>query len=122
MGKTKKVLGEEIKALWMARFKEMIAASGDDCLVYGSNKLAIPVLDSEGNEEWVTITISVPQGSRDGDSFDGYEMAQDYEMKQKEKAEKKAKAEKEKAKKIARDEKMREEKKRLKEANKKGEE
>jgi hypothetical protein len=36
------------------------------------------------------LTFKVPTGSRDGDAYDGYSMAEDYQMKQ---TEKKAKAE-----------------------------
>ena len=56
----------------------------------GSNEIALPVLDEEGNEKWLVLTFKVPTGSRDGDAYDGYSMAEDYQMRQ---TEKKAKAE-----------------------------
>ena len=56
----------------------------------GSNEIALPVVDEDGNEKWLVLTFKVPTGSRDGDAYDGYSMAEDYQMKQ---AEKKAKAE-----------------------------
>ena len=64
------------------------------------------------------MTVKVPSGSRDGDAYDGYSMAEDFAMKM---AEKKAKAEEaaaKKAAKIERDRKMREAKKSSKEAHK----
>ena len=62
-----------------------------------SNEIAIPVVDRENNDRYIVITVKVPTGSRDGDAYDGYAVAQDYAMKC---AERKAKAE-EKARKDA---------------------
>ena len=49
-------------------------------------------------------------GSRDGEAYDAYSLAQEYTMKQAEKKEKAEKAAKEKAAKIARDTEMRRQK------------
>jgi hypothetical protein len=76
----------------------------------GSNEIAIAVVDAEGEDNFVTFTVKVPTGSRDGDAYDGYSMAQDYAMRQEEKKAKAEKAAAEKARKIARDEKMRQQK------------
>jgi hypothetical protein len=54
--------------------------------------------------------VQIPTGTRDGEAYDGYEMAADYARKVEEKAAKAAKAAEEKARKIARDEAMREQK------------
>ena len=97
----------------LARVKELLAKD-NDVLRTNSNELCIPIVAEDGDEGYLVLTFKVPTGSRDGDVYDGYSMAQDYEMKC---AEKKAKAEKsaqEKAKKIARNQKIREEKARLK--------
>ena len=76
----------------------------------GSNEIALPCVDQEGNEKYITITVKVPTGSRDdGESYDGYAVAQAYEMKCAEKAEKAKAAAEKKAKKIAADKKKREE-------------
>ena len=56
----------------------------------GSNEIALPVVDDDGNEKWLVLTFKVPTGSRDCDAYDGYSMAEDYQMKQ---TEKKIKAE-----------------------------
>ena len=68
------------------------------------------VIDGEGEDSYVVFKVQVPTGSRDGDAYDAYGLAQEYEMKQAEKKEKAEKAAKEKAAKIARDQKMREQK------------
>ena len=95
MAKTAKVLNEEIKVRFLEGIGEHLAMCGEEVLRVGSNELALPVVDDEGNEKWLVLTFKVPTGSRDGDAYDGYSMAEDYQMKQTEKAEKaKAKAEK----------------------------
>lgn len=94
----------ELRATYTDVVMEMLAAKGEEVLRVKSNEVAIPVVDAEGNEAFVTFTIKVPSGSREGDEYDGYSMAEEYTMNQKEKAEKAAKAEKTKAAKIAKDE------------------
>ena len=108
---SKKATIDVLRADYVKRLIEMLKEDGEDVLVVGSNEIAIPVVDGEGEEQYVVFKVQIPSGSRDGDAYDGYAMAEDYAMKQKEKAEKAAKAAEEKAKKIARDTKMREQKK-----------
>jgi dihydrofolate reductase len=90
--------------------KAFLTEKGEEVLIVGSNEIAVPCVDNEGNDEYCVFKVQVPTGSRDGDAYDGYAMAEDYAMKQRDKAEKAAKAAEEKARKIARDEKMREQK------------
>ena len=95
MAKTAKVLNEEIKVRFLNGIVEHLTQVGEEVLRTGSNEIALPVLDTDGNEKWLVLTFKVPTGSRDGDAYDGYSMAEDYKMKLQEKAEKaKAKAEK----------------------------
>ena len=95
MAKTAKVLNEEIKVRFLDGVAEHLTQVGEEVLRTGSNEIALPVLDDEGNEKWLVLAFKVPTGSRDGDAYDGYAMAEDYKMKLAEKAEKeKAKAEK----------------------------
>lgn len=81
MAKTMKVLNDEVRAQYMEAVRAAMVATGDEVLQVASNELAIPVVDSEGNEKWVVLTIKVPTGSRDGDAYDGYSMQEEYEMK-----------------------------------------
>jgi hypothetical protein len=95
MAKTTKVLNEEIKIRFLEGVSEHLTNVGEEVLRVGSNEIALPVVDEDGNEKWLVLTFKVPTGSRDGDAYDGYSMAEDYQMKQAEKAEKaKVKAEK----------------------------
>ena len=107
---SKKSLHNALRAKYIERVSKFLADAGEEVLVTGSNEIALPCVDSEGNDEFIVITFKVPTGSRDGDAYDGYSMAEDFKMKSAEKAEKAKIAAERKAKKIARDKKMREEK------------
>ena len=99
---TRKQLDDEIKIRFLEGVSEHLESLGEEVLRAGSNEIALPVVDTEGNDKWLVITFKVPTGSRDGEAYDGYSMAEDYQMKLAEKAqkqaEKDAKAAKDKAK------------------------
>lgn len=105
---SKKATNDALRAMYIDNLIEVLTAAGEDVLRVGSNEIAIPVVDAEGEDNYVVFVVKVPTGSRDSDAYDAYGLAQEYEMKQAEKKEKAEKAEKEKAAKIARDQKMRE--------------
>ena len=102
---TRKQLDEEIKVRFLEGVAEHLSNVGEEVLRVGSNEIALPVVDTEGEERWLVLTFKVPTGSRDGEAYDGYYMKEDYEMKLAEKAakaeEKAKKAEKDKAKREA---------------------
>lgn len=97
MASNQKQLCDNLRAQWLDTFKDVLEERGEEVLQTASNELAIPVVDAEGGEHFIVITVKVPTGSRDGDAYDGYAVAEDYAMKC---AERKAKAE-EKARKDA---------------------
>ena len=98
-----KKLREDIRAEWFGQISWFLEDIGEEVLITASNELAIPVVDKEGNEHYVVITVKIPTGSRDGEPYDGYAAAQDYAMKREERkakaAEKERKAAERKAKK-----------------------
>ena len=117
MATTQKQRDESLKGDFLDRVANFLSGEDggeEEVLRVKSNEIAIPVVDSEGNERWIVITIKVPTGERGGDGYDGYSMAEDYQMKQKVKAEKKA----EKEAKAEADRKKREAEKAKKEAEK----
>lgn len=90
---TQKQRDEELKIGFLDKVVDFLTSEDggeEEVLRVKSNEIAMPVVDSEGNERWVVLTFKVPTGERGGDGYDGYSMAQDYEMRQKSKAEKKA--------------------------------
>ena len=92
MAKTQKSLNDELRALWVQRVNDCLSQE-DEVLMVGANELAVPVVDTDGNEKWIVLTVKVPTGSRDGDAYDGYAMAEDYRMRQEGKAAKAAERE-----------------------------
>lgn len=76
-----KQLREAIKAEWLDFLTEVVQRKGDETLQTASNEFAVPVVDHEGGEHYVVITIKIPTGSRDGEAYDGYAVAEDYAMK-----------------------------------------
>lgn len=115
---SRKVLHEGIKMRYYDAITRALEAEGNEVLRTGSAEFAIPVLDAEHNEEWLVVTLKVPTGSREGDAYDGYAMAEDFKMKCEAKAEKAKAAAEKKAAKIERDRKAREERKAAREAAK----
>lgn len=104
--KTQTALDNELRAMYTEKVIELFTAQEEDVLRTGSSEIAFPVVDSEGNEKFVVISIKVPKGERkDGYvPYDGYSVAEEYAINQREKADKKAKADEAKRKKIAQDE------------------
>ena len=92
MAKTMKSLNDELRALWVQRVSDCLSQE-DEVLVVGANELAVPVVDADGNEKGIVLTVKVPTGSRDGDAYDGYAMAEDYQLKLANKATKAAEKE-----------------------------
>jgi len=88
-----KVLRDNARDKYYNVVKELLANVGEDVMEVATNKLAFPILDSEGNELSIVITVSVPTGARGGEGYDCYAEAEAYKV---EKATKDAKA-KEKA-------------------------
>lgn len=105
---SRKVLREEIKNEYVKVLTEILTDKGEEVLKVGSNKIALPVVDREGNEDFVTITISIPTGSpADNEPYDAYSIAESYKMKLEANAIKAKEKEKKKQEKIKRDEEFR---------------
>ena len=100
---TRKQLDEAIKRRFLEDVTEHLSNAGEEVLRVGSNEIALPVVDAEGEERWIVLTFKVPTGSRDGEEYDGYSMKEDYEMKLAEKAAKAEEAARKKAEKIKKD-------------------
>jgi hypothetical protein len=92
MANTQKSLNDALRAQYLERVHDYLSTE-DEVLVVGANELAVPVVDADGNEKWIVLTVKVPTGSRDGDAYDGYAMAEDYQLKLANKAAKAAEKE-----------------------------
>lgn len=109
MEKSRKNLREALKSQYMEMFMWMLGER-EDVGRTGSNEFNFPVVDSEGNEDFIVVKLVIPTGSRDGEEYDGYAARNDYQLKLKKKAEKAAAAKAAKEKKIAQDKARREKK------------
>ena len=105
-----KATNEALRAQYIELLTKLLTDSGEEVLRVKSNEIALPVVDRDGDDSYVVITLKVPTGSRDGDPYDGYGEAESYALNCKQKAEKAAADAEKKAKKIARDQAMREQK------------
>lgn len=119
MAKSRKALRDEMKELYLKELVDFFKDS-EEVLRVKSNELAFPIVDNEGNEDFIVITVKIPTGSNKGtEPYDGYAMAQEYEINQKLKKEKAQEQAKKKAEKIERDkayrQKMKEQKEKAKE-------
>lgn len=105
MAVSKKSLNEKLRTKYMELVKCYLADEYDEeILVTGSNEFCIPCVDDEGNDEFLVVTFKVPTGTRDGEPYDGYAMAEEFALKTADKAAKAQEAAAKKAAKIAKDE------------------
>lgn len=114
MAVSQKKLNDALREEYLDKIIEMLGDWEDEILRVGTNEIAIPCVDAEKNEKFIQVVVKVPTGSRDGEPYDGYALAEDYQMKLKIKEEKRKEKELAKEKKKARDEKMRQRKEELK--------
>lgn len=106
MEKSRKVLREQVRNQYIEKIFQFLAEV-EDVGMTASNEFNFPIVDAEGNEDFIVVKVAIPTGSRDGDPYDGYGARNDYQLHLKEKAEKEEKAKAAKAKKIARDQEKR---------------
>ena len=116
MATSRKQLRAELRETYVTKFMELIAGLGEDVLRTKSNEIAFPVVDAEGNEDFIVVTIKVPTGSNGGlEVYDGYAEAESYKINLEQKEAKAKKVAEVKAKKIAADRVRREKQALLKE-------
>ena len=127
MATSKKVSHENLRQKYLDILIDLITTKkdengeddGEEILRVSSNVIAFPVVDENGEDEFIEITVKVPLGTKD-EAYDGYARQEEYLMKVKEKEEKAKEKAKAKAEKIERDKKLREQKKLMKEKAEQG--
>ena len=110
----KKEAVDNLRNRTLERVTNFFSADGEDAQQTKTGTIMFPAVDELGAECFVTITVQIPKGSRDGEAYDGYAEAENYRMETKAKQEGKLAKELAKQKKIERDKKLREEKAELK--------
>lgn len=99
----RKTLHAALRDRYISKIIELLTADGEEVLRTKTNEIAIPCVDSEGNDEWITISTKVPLGSRDGEAYDGYGEAETYRLHVKEVTEREARTAEKKREKVKRD-------------------
>ena len=100
----------KVKNSHLEKLLAFLAAEGEDVQQVASNKLVYPVVNDDGDEAFFTITLAKPNGSCDGEPYDGYAEAENYRIDIATKQKKAEKARADKEAKIERDRKFREKK------------
>lgn len=107
---TKTAVRNELRAKYFEKIQNFMKES-EDVLQVATNKFVFPTVDSQSEDQWIMVTVSVPLGAERGaEPYDGYGEAEAFQIKQTEKAEKKRNADEKKAKQIAEREKKKAEK------------
>ena len=91
----KATLENELRTEVMRVIVDALEAHFDaNCIVVGSGEISIPTVDSEGNEKYPKIKVSIPRGTRNGEGgyipYDGYEAADAYTAEKESKAQSRA--------------------------------
>lgn len=104
----KATLENELRTAFLEKVKEMVEKEYEtDTLPVSASEITLPVVDSEGNEKFILVKVSIPRGTRNGNGgyipYDGYAASEAYldevASKAQEKAVKKAMKDAEKGKK-----------------------
>lgn len=111
MATKEKILKDIVRDKNLAIIKDFLVEQGEDVLDIATNKFVYPTVDSEGNEMFVQVTVSIPSGQRGMGGYDGYADHQAYEVEKQEKLEKEKAKALAKARKQAKDEELRQKKK-----------
>ena len=82
MKKSKRQLNQELRERYIRIVKDALVANGEDVQRVSNGALAFPVVDANQNEKWVELGFKIPTGSRDGDAYDGYELAAEWVFQQ----------------------------------------
>jgi hypothetical protein len=108
MATSKTDLRGKKRNFYLDKITKFLDSEGEEILMIKTNQFCFPVVDDEGNELFIKVVVSIPNGSKDPETgaiipFDGYAEAIGYETEKKQKEEKEAEKAKKKAEKIKRD-------------------
>ena len=67
-----------VREYYLRKIMEYVESLGEDVGLSKSNQFNFPAVTADGSEIYLTVTVTVPSGSRDGDPYDGYAMRQEY--------------------------------------------
>ena len=98
---------EEKRQEYFKKVINFLEQEGEEVLIVGTNELAFPCVDKDGEGIFLTVKVIYPHGGKDG-PYDGYDMRDAWNFKLKQDEEKAKAAAIKKQKKIEQDKKKRE--------------
>lgn len=108
MAKSVKTMKTEKKNEYLEKITKFLLDNEEDVVRTGSGEIAFPIVLENGDECFITLKVSIPTGTRDGEDYNGYAVADSYKLDCAKSAEKAENARKAKEKKIDADKKRRE--------------
>ena len=82
MAVSRKALREQVKEQYMAKLMAILGEQ-EDVGVTAANEFNFPIVDAEGNEDFIVVKLVIPTGTRDGEPYDGYGAREDFAIKTK---------------------------------------
>ena len=82
---TKKQAIDNLRSKTLQKIINFFANEGEDIQQTKTGTAMFPAVDELGNECFLTVTVQIPKGSRDGEPYDGYAEAENYRIETKRK-------------------------------------
>ena len=82
---TRKQENEKMRNSFIKELMDFIESQGNEAIRIKNNEVAFPIVYENGDEAFMKIAVSIPSGSRDGDIFDAYSLAEEYVINEKKK-------------------------------------
>ena len=89
------------KLEYLTKISDYLKSLDEDVVRTGSGEIAFPIVLENGDEEFITVKIAVPSGSRGDGGYNGYAVAEHYRITAAQRAEKAENARKAKEEEIA---------------------
>jgi hypothetical protein len=86
---------------YLTKISDYLKSLDEDVVRTDSGEIAFPIVLENGDEEFITVKISIPSGSRGDGGYNGYAVAESYRITAAQRAEKAENARKAKEEKIA---------------------
>ena len=82
MEKSKKQITDELRDSYTKKLAEFFSTECDtDVCRTAAGTIMIPVVDSEGEDRWVKISVIIPKEATEENGTDGYSLQQEYQLK-----------------------------------------
>lgn len=105
MASTQKQTTDKLRAAWTKELMHFISTHDTDVCQITAGSFMFPVVDTDGEDRWVKVSIVIPKSATEEDGTDGYSLAKEYDLKCEAAAARKLKKEQESAARKAKSEK-----------------